>query len=55
MALSPNNKKSPPHPQQPDRAEHEATRPFDSRELEKLPFATDDDPPYRPWWVIDRN
>jgi hypothetical protein len=28
-------------------------RPFDTRELEKLPTATDKDPPYRPWWAID--
>ncbi|MDC7786756.1 hypothetical protein PQJ75_08475 [Rhodoplanes sp. TEM] len=29
-------------------------RPFDTRELDKLPQPTDDDPPYRPWWVVDR-
>lgn len=30
-------------------------RPFDTRELDKLPQPTDDDPPYRPWWVVDRS
>lgn len=29
--------------------------PFDTRELDKLPQPTDDDPPYRPWWVVDRS
>ncbi|EJW10040.1 hypothetical protein A33M_0659 [Rhodovulum sp. PH10] len=29
-------------------------RPFDDSELDKLPQPTDDDPPYRPWWVVDR-
>jgi hypothetical protein len=29
-------------------------RPFDTRELDLLPRTTDSDPPYRPWWVIDR-
>jgi hypothetical protein len=29
-------------------------RPFDTRELDSLPQPTDDDPPYRPWWVVDR-
>lgn len=28
--------------------------PFDTHELDKLPQPTDDDPPYRPWWVVDR-
>jgi hypothetical protein len=30
-------------------------RPFDASELDSLPQPTDDDPPYRPWWVIDRD
>lgn len=30
-----------------------ALRPFDTKELEKLPSTNDNDPPYRPWWVID--
>jgi hypothetical protein len=30
-------------------------RPFDPRELDWLPKANDNDPPYRPWWVIDRD
>lgn len=29
-------------------------RPFDLSELDKLPRPTDDDPPYRPWWVVDK-
>jgi len=27
-------------------------RPYDSAGLEKVPRPTDDDPPYRPWWVL---
>lgn len=30
-------------------------QPFDLSELEKLPWPTDDDPPYRPWWVVDKS
>lgn len=39
----------------PDRQDPGAdrARPFDTRELEKLPSTNDNDPPYRPWWVID--
>jgi hypothetical protein len=29
--------------------------PFDPHELDWLPKANDNDPPYRPWWVIDRD
>lgn len=28
-------------------------RPFDRRDLDRLPKATEQDPPYRPWWVVD--
>ncbi len=28
-------------------------RPFDDSELEELPRARSDDPPYQDWWVID--
>jgi hypothetical protein len=31
------------------------TQPFDLSELDKLPQPTDDDPPYRPWWVVDKS
>jgi hypothetical protein len=31
---------------------NEAPRPFDVSELGKIPEATDDDPPYRDWWVV---
>ena len=27
-------------------------RPYDTDEFEKVPRPTDDDPPYRAWWVI---
>jgi hypothetical protein len=30
----------------------EIRRPYDTAELEKLPRPTEDDPPYRPWWVL---
>ncbi|MFD2184235.1 hypothetical protein [Rhodoplanes azumiensis] len=30
-------------------------KPFDPDELDRLPQPTDDDPPYRPWWVVDRS
>jgi hypothetical protein len=30
-----------------------ARRPYDSREIERLPRATDEGPPYRPWWILD--
>jgi hypothetical protein len=54
MALTTDDNQSPQRLQQPERVAGESARPFDSRELEKLPVATDEDPPYRPWWVIDR-
>ena len=28
-------------------------RPFDTGELERLPMPTEQDPPYRSWWVVD--
>ena len=27
--------------------------PFDTRELDDLPMPTEQDPPYRSWWVVD--
>jgi hypothetical protein len=27
--------------------------PFDTSDLGNIPQATDDDPPYRSWWVVD--
>ncbi len=27
-------------------------RPYDTTELDKVPRPTDDDPPYRSWWVL---
>jgi hypothetical protein len=35
--------------------QHPVAKPFDTRELDRLPQPTDDDPPYRPWWVVDRS
>lgn len=32
-------------------AERSIPRPFDTRELERLRWPTEDDPPYRSWWV----
>jgi hypothetical protein len=43
-----------PHSPQLKRTENDILRPFDPREFDKLPLATDQDPPYRPWWVIER-
>jgi len=33
-------------------ARDEIRRPFDTAELDSLPHPTEDDPPYRPWWVL---
>jgi len=27
-------------------------RPYDTSELDKVPHPTDEDPPYRTWWVM---
>jgi len=29
-------------------------QPFELSELDRLPQPTDEDPPYRPWWVVDK-
>ena len=52
MALELKKKPTQHHPatNQPG---NDDTRPFDTRALDKLPIATDEDPPYRPWWAID--
>jgi hypothetical protein len=31
---------------------NEVVRPFDTSELGKIPDPTDEDPPYRDWWVM---
>jgi hypothetical protein len=36
-------------------ARAEPKRPYDSDELKRVPRPRDDDPPYRPWWVIGLN
>jgi hypothetical protein len=33
--------------------EERTERPFDPRALDRLPQPSDQDPPYRPWWVIE--
>jgi len=37
----------------PGKPKGDSRRPFDMRELERLPMPTEQDPPYRSWWVID--
>ena len=27
-------------------------RPYDTKDLDKVPRPTDEDPAYRPWWVV---
>ena len=36
-------------------ARPEPKRPFDSGDLKRVPRPRDDDPPYRPWWVMGPN
>ncbi|MGD9922086.1 MAG: hypothetical protein AB7V13_11655 [Pseudorhodoplanes sp.] len=33
----------------------ERRAPFDTSELNNIPRTTDEDPPYRDWWVVDGN
>ena len=49
--MRPDNKKHQPNAR--SGGEGNVRRPFDSREIESLPQATEDDPPYRPWWIVD--
>lgn len=49
---------NPEHPQKQrdDRCEPDSTQarmPFDISDLDRIPETTDEDPPYRNWWVID--
>jgi hypothetical protein len=37
-----------------EKPESDRTQPFNPNELDKLPQPREDDPPYRPWWVIER-
>lgn len=37
--------------QQTERSERRA--PFDSSELNNIPRTTEEDPPYRNWWVVN--
>lgn len=42
-----------PSPQRYEPDEHRTPHaPFDSSELNNIPRTTDDDPPYRNWWVV---
>jgi hypothetical protein len=51
MIMRPDNKNHQPNMRH---GEHDCVRrPFDSREIDRLPQATEDDPPYRPWWIVD--
>jgi hypothetical protein len=50
MIMRPDNK----NPRRSDSdTERNVRRPYDSREIDRLPQATADDPPYRPWWIVD--
>jgi hypothetical protein len=50
-------------PQDPDKqqsgshdarmGENSSRQPFDTSDLDRLPGARHDDPPYRDWWVVD--
>jgi hypothetical protein len=53
MPLEAKNRPTPGRLPEPEKPERDVVRPFDLRELEKLPTATDKDPPYRPWWAVD--
>lgn len=49
--------RDPEIPEQPqerrDQSERSESRaPFDSSELNNIPRTTDEDPPYRNWWVV---
>ncbi|ARQ00779.1 hypothetical protein [Pseudorhodoplanes sinuspersici] len=52
-----NDPETPEKHRQTDQREAESNRntrmPFDISDLRRLPTATDDDPPYRNWWVGD--
>ena len=39
-------------PGQSDAGRDDIRRPYDTGELERVPRPTDDDPPYRSWWVL---
>ncbi|MFZ5689907.1 MAG: hypothetical protein ACOY5F_01495 [Pseudomonadota bacterium] len=45
---------TPEQPQeQPQQTEQTVSRaPFDSSDLNRIPPTTDQDPPYRDWWVV---
>jgi hypothetical protein len=49
--------REPETPEQPPERRHQNERtetraPFDSSDLNQIPPATDEDPPYRSWWVV---
>lgn len=49
--MRPDNKRHQPNTRYGEQGN--ARPPYDSREIERLPRATDEDPPYRPWWIVD--
>jgi hypothetical protein len=53
MTLELNKNLNEQRPPEAEKPESDRMRPFDTHELEKLPKATDQDPPYRPWWAVD--
>ena len=34
-------------------ADRDARPPFDTSDLDAIPQPTDEDPPYRQWWVVE--
>jgi hypothetical protein len=49
--------REPETPEQPSERRHqneqtEKRAPFDSSDLNQIPPTTDEDPPYRSWWVV---
>jgi hypothetical protein len=43
-----------PRERRDDGASRDRRPPFDTSELDTIPCTTDDDPPYRNWWVVDK-
>jgi hypothetical protein len=39
-------------PGRSDAGRDDVRRPYDTNELDKVPRPTEDDPPYRSWWVL---
>ena len=41
-----------PHERRDQNEHREQRAPFDSSDLNNIPRTTDEDPPYRNWWVL---